>query len=70
VLIADLRKRGFITDFKNVSLDEKAYMPGHEYATILIDADKNCILNLTEGRKEKSVKALFFELNEQENSLK
>jgi transposase len=66
VLITDLRKRGFITDFKNVSLDEKAYKPGHEYATILIDADKNCVLNLTEGRKEKSVKALFFELNEQE----
>lgn len=61
-----LENRGFVTDFKNVSLDEKAYKPGHEYATILIDGDKNCVLNLTEGRKEKSVKALFFELNEQE----
>jgi transposase len=58
--------RGFVTNFKNVSLDEKAYKPGHEYATILIDSDKNCVLNMTEGRKEKSVKALFFELNEQE----
>ena len=61
-----LLNRGFITDFKNVSLDEKAYKPGHEYATILIDSDKECVLNLVEGRKEKSVKALFFELNEQE----
>jgi transposase len=61
-----LKERGFITAFKNVSLDEKAYKPGHEYATILIDSDKNCVLNMTEGRKEKSVKALFFELNEQE----
>lgn len=61
-----LQCRGFITDFKNVSLDEKAYKPGHEYATILIDSDKECVLNLVEGRKEKSVKALFFELNEQD----
>ena len=62
-----LSSRGFITDFKHVSLDEKAYKPGNEYATILIDSDKDCVLNLVEGRKEKSVKSLFFELNEQEN---
>lgn len=61
-----LEKRGFITDFTNVSLDEKAYKQGHKYASILIDSDKECVLNLVEGRKEKSVKALFFELNEQE----
>jgi transposase len=28
-------------------------------------ATKECVLNLVEGRREKSVKALFFELNEQ-----
>jgi transposase len=61
-----LEKRGFINDFKNISLDEKAYKEGHEYATILIDSDKDCVINLAQGRKEKSVKALFFEVNEQE----
>lgn len=61
-----LAKRGFVTDFENISLDEKAYKPGHEYATILIDSDKDCVINLAQGRKEKSVKALFFEVNEQE----
>ncbi|MEC5167227.1 transposase [Flavobacterium sp. PL11] len=50
-------------------MDEKAYKPGHEYATILIDSDKECVLNLVEGRKEKSVKTLFFELNEEEKPL-
>lgn len=60
-----LETRGFINDFKNVSLDEKAYKDGHKYASILIDSDKECVLNLVEGRREKSVKALFFELNEQ-----
>ena len=62
-----LETRGFITDFKHVSIDEKAYKPGHEYATILIDKDQDRVLNLVEGRKEKSVKVLFYELNEQEN---
>lgn len=61
-----LENRGFITDFKNISLDEKAYKKGHEYASILIDSDKDCVINLAQGRKEKSVKALFFEINEQE----
>ncbi|MEC5167266.1 transposase [Flavobacterium sp. PL11] len=64
-----LEHSDFITDFKNVNLDEKAYKPGHEYATILIDSDKECVLNLVEGRKEKSVKTLFFELNEEEKPL-
>jgi transposase len=61
-----LETRGFVSDFKHVSLDEKAYKDGHKYASILINSDKECVLNLVEGRKEKSVKALFFELNEQE----
>lgn len=64
---AALEKRGFITDFKNVSLDEKAYKQGHLYASILIDSDTNLVLNLVEGRKEKSVETLFFELNEKES---
>lgn len=61
-----LEARGFINDFKNVSLDEKAYKDGHTYASILIDSDKERVLNLVEGRNENNVKALFFELNEQE----
>jgi len=61
-----LEARGFIKDFKHVSLDEKSYRTGHEYATILIDKDQDRVLNLVEGRKEKSVKVLFFELNEEE----
>lgn len=61
-----LEQRGFITDFKNVSLDEKAYAKGHQYASILIDTDNDRVLNLVEGRKGKSVQALFFELNEEE----
>ena len=54
-----LQKRGLITGFKNVSIDEKSYAKGHEYATILMDSDKEYIIDMHEGRKEKSLKALF-----------
>jgi transposase len=54
-----LEKRGFINDFINISIDEKSYAKGHEYATILMDSDKEYIIDMHEGRKEKSLKTLF-----------
>lgn len=54
-----LEKRGFVKDFKNISLDEKAYIKGHHYATILIDSDTNTVLDMVEGRKEEDTKKLF-----------
>jgi len=62
-----LEERGEVSDFENISLDEKAYAKGHEYATILIDSDKEYVIEMNEGRKEKSVKALFFSLNTKEH---
>lgn len=59
-----LEERGLVTDFKNVSLDEKAYTKGHHYATILMDSDKNIVLDMVEGRKEKDVKQLFIKISE------
>jgi len=55
-----LEQRGEIANLKHVSLDEKAYTQGHKYATILIDSDNDYVVEMTEGRKEKNVKALFF----------
>ena len=55
-----IEKRGLIDNFINVSIDEKSYAQGHEYATILIDSDKEYIVEMHEGRKEKSVRALFY----------
>jgi transposase len=54
-----LESRGFVNDLENVSIDEKSYAKGHEYATILMDSDKEYIVDMQEGRKEKSLKSLF-----------
>jgi len=58
-----LDERGEISNFENISLDEKAYTKGHQYATILIDSDKEYVVEMVEGRKEKSVRILFYTLN-------
>jgi transposase len=54
-----LEKRGFVENLVHVSIDEKAYTKGHEYATILIDSDEEYVVDMHEGRKEKSLKTLF-----------
>lgn len=61
-----LEKSEVVNGLENVSLDEKAYAKGHQYATILIDSDKDCVVEMTQGRREKDVKALFFSLNSEE----
>jgi transposase len=61
-----LTKRGIISGLVNVSLDEKAFLKGHNYATILIDSDKGHVVEMTEGRKGEHVKSLFFMVTDQE----
>jgi len=54
-----LEKRGFVENLEHISVDEKSYAKGHEYATILIDSDNEYVVDMHEGRKEKSLKTLF-----------
>ena len=61
-----LEARGDITDLTTISLDEKAFKEGHQYATILIDSKKDCVVELAEGRAEKDVKALLYGITSQE----
>jgi len=58
--------RGDVTDLSTISLDEKAFMEGHNYATILVDSKKDCVVELAEGRAEKDVKALLYCITSQE----
>lgn len=62
-----LEERGLISNFTNISIDEKSYSKGHEYATILMDSDKEYIIEMQEGRKEKSLKTLFYTVSGEEN---
>src|SRR5471030_1640648 len=44
----------------------KKPLDGHKYATILIDSDKDYVVEMVEGRKGKNVKALFFSVTNKE----
>jgi len=55
-----LEARGNVTDLVTISLDEKAFKRGHNYATILIDSQKDYVVEMTEGRTEKDVKSLLY----------
>ena len=61
-----LDARGDVTDLTTISLDEKAYGKGHNYATILVDTAKDYVVEMTEGRAEKDVKTLLYCTTSQE----
>lgn len=61
-----IEEGGIVDDFKHISIDEKAYAKGHEYATILMDATEGKVLELTEGRKAENVQAMIFALTGKE----
>jgi len=70
-----LEARGDVTDLVTISLDEKAFKKGHnyfvlrtkyKYATILIDSQKDYVVEMTEGRAEKDVKTLLYGITSQE----
>jgi len=61
-----LDARGAVTDLRTISLDEKAFQKGHNYATILIDSQEDYVVEMAEGRSEKDVKGLFYCVTSQE----
>ncbi len=61
-----IEKRGIVNDFEYISIDEKAFARGHDYASILIDSSAGKVLELTEGRKAENVSAMVFALTDKE----
>jgi len=59
-------KRGIVNDLEYISIDEKAFAKGHEYASILIDSRVGKVLEMTEGRKAENVAAMVFALSDEE----
>ena len=42
---------------KELGIDETSYQKQHEYVTILIDRDRNVVLDVLDGRKKADLKA-------------
>ena len=65
-VLKELNARGDVTDLVTISLDEKAFKRGHNYATILVDSQKDYVVEMAEGRAEKDVKMLFYSTTSEE----
>ncbi len=61
-----MERRGTVQGLQCVSIDEKAYSKGHNYATILIDDQRGEVFDLVKGRTEKSTRELFVKVTGQE----
>lgn len=45
-------------------MDEKAWLKGHKYFTVLADLDKRCVIDLAIDRKESSLNGIYKSLPE------
>jgi transposase len=55
-----MERRGEIKNLKDISFDEKSVGKGQEYASIVIDKTLGRVIEVAEGRDEKSVKAALY----------
>ena len=54
-----------------LGIDEKSFLKGHNYITVLTDIDNKCIIDIVKDRKEESVDLLLRSLSKnQKNSVK
>jgi transposase len=42
-------------EVKNMGVDETSYQKGHEYETVILDKDRDCVLDVLDGRKAETL---------------
>ena len=42
-------------EVKNMGIDETSYQKGHEYITVLVDKDRDCVIDILDDRKAETV---------------
>ena len=60
VVESALEIRGYETYLTHISLDEKSFGEGHKYASILIDAKQNKVVECVEGRATNNTNLLYY----------
>lgn len=57
-------KRRKLTKMKNVGIDEKSFLKGHQYASVMADIDGERIIDVVEGRTLEAANELWLKLPE------
>jgi len=42
-------------EVSNMGIDETSYQKGHEYVTVILDKDRDCVIDVLDGRKAETV---------------
>jgi transposase len=53
-----------LTNIKNVGVDEKSFLKGHKYASLMVDIDGERVIDVVEGRTLESANKLWLKLPE------
>lgn len=53
-----------LDEIKNVGIDEKSFLKGHKYASLMVDIDQSRVIDVVEGRTLESVDELWSKLPE------
>ena len=67
VLLADLPAPNF-DGIKAILIDEKSVRKGHNYVTLVLNAETGELLHMSEGKKKASLKKFFDKLSEEQKS--
>lgn len=57
-----------LDEIKNVGIDEKSFLKGHKYASLMVDIDAERILDVVEGRTLEAANSLWQKLPEEVRS--
>jgi transposase len=61
-------QRRSVSDLQYIGVDEKSFLKGHRYATVLSDLEKACVLDVAQDRKEESLAELFRRIPEEQQA--
>ncbi len=59
-------QRRSVSELQYIGVDEKSFLKGHRYATVLSDLEKACVLDVAQDRKEESLAELFRRIPEEQ----
>lgn len=59
------RRRSQPMKLQKISLDEKSFLRGHNYITVLSSTDTDCVVDVVKGRSKESVNELYTNLGKE-----
>ena len=53
---------------KHIGVDEKSFLKGHKYATVVSDLERSCVIDVAKDRKEESLTGILEQMTEDQRA--